>query len=133
MAKQKVSKGYDFSGIYVPITTPFNNDESIAWDKLESNIKKMNSTKVKGYVVQGSTGEFCYLSTEEKLQTIERVGFDSLFGRKYLCNFKTLNHFKMHNDLLIFFCFIKRLESMHRMINWLLADPVVRGLPLRLT
>ena len=75
MANQKVCKGYDFSGIYVPITTPFNNDESIAWDKLESNIKKMNSTKIKGYVVQGSTGEFCYLSTEEKLQTIERVRF----------------------------------------------------------
>ena len=81
MAKQKLSKGYDFSGIYVPITTPFNDDESIAWDKLESNIKKMNSTKVKGYVVQGSTGEFCYLSTEEKLQTIERVGFGALFAR----------------------------------------------------
>ena len=73
MPATKVGKGYDFSGIYVPITTPFNKDESIAWDKLESNIKKMNSTKVKGYVVQGSTGEFCYLSTDEKIKTISKV------------------------------------------------------------
>ena len=71
--QQKVSKGYDFSGIYTPITTPFNDDESIAWDKLESNIKKMNATKLKGYVVQGSTGEFCYLSTEEKVETVRKV------------------------------------------------------------
>ena len=75
MGLKKVSKGYDFSGIYVPIITPFNEDESIAWDKLESNIKKMNNSKVKGYVVQGSTGEFCYLSGEEKIQTVKKVFF----------------------------------------------------------
>ena len=68
-----IQKGYDFSGIYVPIITPFNDDESIAWDKLESNIKKMNNSKVKGYVVQGSTGEFCYLSSEEKIETVKKV------------------------------------------------------------
>ena len=68
-----IQKGYDFSGIYVPIITPFNEDESIAWDKLESNIKKMNNSRVKGYVVQGSTGEFCYLSSEEKIQTVKKV------------------------------------------------------------
>ena len=66
-------KGYDFSGIYVPITTPFNDDETIAWDKLESNIKQMNNSNVKGYVVQGSTGEFCYLSAEEKVKTVKKV------------------------------------------------------------
>ena len=66
-------KGYDFSGIYVPITTPFNDDESIAWEKLESNIKKMNASNVKGFVVQGSTGEFCYLSAEEKVNTVKKV------------------------------------------------------------
>ena len=118
MAKPKISKGYDFSGIYVPITTPFNDDESIAWDKLESNIKKMNSTKVKGYVVQGSTGEFCYLSTEEKLQTIERVGFGSLFGRKYLCNYESLLYSFDFYSVYLNMNFIKRLESMHRKINW---------------
>ena len=68
-----IQKGYDFSGIYVPIITPFNEDESIAWDKLESNIKKMNNSRVKGYVVQGSTGEFCYLSNEEKIETVKKV------------------------------------------------------------
>ena len=73
MSVRKLFKGYDFSGIYVPITTPFNEDESIAWDKLESNIKKMNASNLKGYVVQGSTGEFCYLTEEEKVETIKKV------------------------------------------------------------
>ena len=86
MAVQKVCKGYDFSGVYSPITTPFNQDESIAWDKLESNIKKMNSSNLKGYVVQGSTGEFCYLSTEEKIETIKKV--TTLFIFMILCNSK---------------------------------------------
>ena len=67
------SKGYDVSGIFVPITTPFNEDESIAWDKLESNIKKMNTLNFKGFVVQGFTGEFCYLGADEKVQTVQKV------------------------------------------------------------
>ena len=25
----------DFAGVYPPITTPFNNDETISWNKLE--------------------------------------------------------------------------------------------------
>ena len=67
------SKKLNFAGVYPPITTPFNNDESIAWDKLEQNLSKMNSIKLRGYLVQGSNGEYCYLSAEERVEMIRKA------------------------------------------------------------
>ena len=63
----------DFAGVYPPITTPFNKDETIAWNKLEENLSKMNAMKLRGYLVQGSNGEYCYLSAEERVEMIRRV------------------------------------------------------------
>ena len=51
------TKKLDLTGLYPPITTPFNDDESIAWDKLKANMDKWNDTKLRGYLVQGSNGE----------------------------------------------------------------------------
>ena len=65
----------DFSGVYPPITTPFNKDETIAWDKLETNLSKMNDIPLRGYLVQGSNGEYCYLSAEERVEMIKKVYF----------------------------------------------------------
>ena len=65
----------DFSGVYPPITTPFNKDETIAWDKLETNLSKMNEIPLRGYLVQGSNGEYCYLSAEERVEMIKKVNF----------------------------------------------------------
>ena len=65
----------DFAGVYPPITTPFNKDETIAWNKLEENLSKMNAMKLRGYLVQGSNGEYCYLSAEERVEMIRRVKF----------------------------------------------------------
>ena len=62
-------------GIYPPITTPFNEDETIAWDKLEANMAKWNKTGLAGYLVQGSNGEYCYLTQEERVEMIQKVGF----------------------------------------------------------
>ncbi len=42
----------NLSGIFPPITTPFDDRERIAWDKLEHNILKLNETDVAGYLVQ---------------------------------------------------------------------------------
>ena len=39
---------HDFSGIYPPIPTPFNANESIAYDKLEFNISKWNAIPLRG-------------------------------------------------------------------------------------
>ncbi|CAG5118350.1 unnamed protein product [Candidula unifasciata] len=63
----------DISGIYPPIPTPFNEDESIAYDKLEFNMKKWNKIPFKGYVVQGSTGECCFLNMDERIQVVKEV------------------------------------------------------------
>ena len=63
----------DLSGIYPPIVTPFNQDESIAWDKLESNISKWNQHPLTGFLVHGSNGEFCYLNTKERVEVIKKV------------------------------------------------------------
>lgn len=38
----------DISGIYPPIATPFNSDESIAYDKLAQNIEKWNKIPLRG-------------------------------------------------------------------------------------
>ena len=53
--------------------TDFNKDETIAWNKLEENLSKMNAMKLRGYLVQGSNGEYCYLSAEERVEMIKRV------------------------------------------------------------
>ena len=63
----------DLSGVFPPIVTPFNADQSIAWNKLESNIGKLNSEPLAGYLVHGSNGEFIYLSAEEKLDVVKAM------------------------------------------------------------
>ena len=42
----------DITGVYPPIPTAFNKDETIAWDKLRENIAKWDSHPLKGYLVQ---------------------------------------------------------------------------------
>src|SRR5579864_66548 len=56
-------------GIFPPITTPFSNDGQIDLSRLQSNIKLYNSTRLAGYVMNGSTSESVLLSWDE----IERL------------------------------------------------------------
>ena len=64
----------NLSGVYPPITTPFNQDESIAWDQLKNNLDKWNQIDLlRGYLVQGSNGEYCYLTPNERVEMIEKV------------------------------------------------------------
>lgn len=60
----------DISGIYPPIPTPFNDDESIAYDKLKFNMEKWNKIPFRGYVVQGSNGECCFQNWDERIQMV---------------------------------------------------------------
>lgn len=55
-----------FSGIYPPITTPFNTEGEIYRARLRFNVEKWNQTSLSGYVVCGSTGESVMLTPEEK-------------------------------------------------------------------
>ncbi len=60
------------SGVYPPMATPFRDDE-ILFDGLAENVKKMNSTGLRGYFVCGTNGEFKSLSVDERLRVIETV------------------------------------------------------------
>jgi 4-hydroxy-2-oxoglutarate aldolase len=62
----------DLNGIFPPITTPFI-DDSVAYDKLASNIEKYGPTGLRGFVVLGSNGEYVSLSEEEKRKVVETV------------------------------------------------------------
>ncbi|KAG9484760.1 hypothetical protein GDO78_008065 [Eleutherodactylus coqui] len=63
----------DISGIYPPITTPFNDREQVDYAKLDENLQKYSSIPFRGIVVQGSNGEYTYLSKEERLEVVHRV------------------------------------------------------------
>lgn len=58
----------DLSGIYPPIPTPFDDQERIAFDKLESNLEKWLAQPINGIVMPGSNSEAAYLSKEERVQ-----------------------------------------------------------------
>jgi 4-hydroxy-2-oxoglutarate aldolase len=62
----------DLKGIIPPITSPFIDDE-IAFDKLKSNIEKLNKMNIAGYVILGSNGESVFLTREEKIRIIAYV------------------------------------------------------------
>ena len=53
--------------------TPFASNQSVAWDKLEENLSKLNTEPLAGYLVHGSNGEFCYLDTRERLEMVKTV------------------------------------------------------------
>ena len=57
----------DLSGIYPPIITPFDHDERLAPDKLESNLGKWLDQPLDGVVTPGSNSEACYLTSEERI------------------------------------------------------------------
>lgn len=61
------------SGIFPPITTPFNHSGDIYPAKIRHNVEKWNLTNLAGYVVCGSTGESVYLTEAEKLYLWEEV------------------------------------------------------------
>jgi 4-hydroxy-2-oxoglutarate aldolase len=60
------------NGIIAPITTPFVNDE-VSYEKLKSNIEKLNHKGLSGYVVLGSNGETVFLTRDEKIRLIANV------------------------------------------------------------
>ncbi|XP_029197438.2 4-hydroxy-2-oxoglutarate aldolase, mitochondrial-like [Acropora millepora] len=69
----KESSSIDLSGIFPPIVTPFEDDEEVSYAKLEENFSKWNDIPFKGYVVQGSNGEYPYLRPDEKIDLVRKV------------------------------------------------------------
>ncbi|XP_072095111.1 4-hydroxy-2-oxoglutarate aldolase, mitochondrial isoform X2 [Mobula birostris] len=63
----------DLTGIYPPITTPFNQRGEVNYQQLEENVHKWSKIPFRGLVVQGSNGEFVYLSSEERVEIVRKV------------------------------------------------------------
>ncbi|XP_013770498.1 4-hydroxy-2-oxoglutarate aldolase, mitochondrial isoform X2 [Pundamilia nyererei] len=63
----------DLSGIYPPIATPFTAKEDVDYQKLEENLQKYAKIPFKGLVVQGSNGEYPYLTVEERVEVVRTV------------------------------------------------------------
>lgn len=73
------------SGIYPPITTPFDSDGEIYKTKLRYNVEKWNQTALSGYVVCGSTGESVLLTPEEKYLCWEIVAEAASSDKLLMC------------------------------------------------
>uniref|UniRef100_A0A8D0WE31 4-hydroxy-2-oxoglutarate aldolase, mitochondrial n=1 Tax=Sus scrofa TaxID=9823 RepID=A0A8D0WE31_PIG len=63
----------DISGIYPPVTTPFTATAEVDYGKLEENLHKLGTFPFRGFVVQGSNGEFPFLTSSERLEVVSRV------------------------------------------------------------
>ncbi|XP_006880118.1 PREDICTED: 4-hydroxy-2-oxoglutarate aldolase, mitochondrial isoform X1 [Elephantulus edwardii] len=63
----------DIAGIYPPLTTPFTATAEVDYGKLEENLHKLSTFPFRGFVVQGSTGEFPFLTSRERLEVVSRV------------------------------------------------------------
>ncbi|KAI5932788.1 4-hydroxy-2-oxoglutarate aldolase, mitochondrial [Manis javanica] len=63
----------DIAGIYPPVTTPFTATAEVDYEKLEENLHKLGTFPFRGFVVQGSNGEFPFLTSSERLEVVNRV------------------------------------------------------------
>ncbi|XP_043234348.1 4-hydroxy-2-oxoglutarate aldolase, mitochondrial-like isoform X2 [Amphibalanus amphitrite] len=65
----------DLKGIYPPICTPFTDDGKfdINYEKLAENMKVYQQSPLRGYLVQGSNGEYIYLTPSERVELVRRV------------------------------------------------------------
>ena len=61
MARQKLE------GIYIPVITPFNKDESINFGAIKEIAKFLGENGVTGIIPSGSTGEMIALTKEEQI------------------------------------------------------------------
>jgi 4-hydroxy-2-oxoglutarate aldolase len=55
------------SGVFPPITTPFDGEGRVHLGALADNLERWNEYDLAGYVVLGSNGEAVYLTEEEKV------------------------------------------------------------------
>lgn len=61
----------EWNGIFVALTTPFDDSGALSPTRAEENVKKYNKTALAGYLVLGSTGECITLTDRESLSMLE--------------------------------------------------------------
>ncbi|XP_008178048.2 4-hydroxy-2-oxoglutarate aldolase, mitochondrial [Chrysemys picta bellii] len=63
----------DLRGIFPPLTTPFTAQGEVDYSRLEENLHRYATAPFRGFVVQGSSGEYPYLTPQERLAVVSRV------------------------------------------------------------
>ncbi len=58
-------------GVFTPIVTSFDEDGNVAHDKIAFNLERWNQTRLRGYIVLGSNGEWVFLDEAERLAVLE--------------------------------------------------------------
>lgn len=59
------------NGIFPPLTTSFNPDESLSTGHIKKNIELLNPYGLSGYLILGSNGELVMLSHDEKIKALQ--------------------------------------------------------------
>jgi 4-hydroxy-tetrahydrodipicolinate synthase len=62
-----------FSGVYPAMTTPFRSDDSIDFEQLRADARRLEAAGVDGLVAVGSTGESATMTHDEHVEVVEAV------------------------------------------------------------
>jgi len=73
MNEEKTMHREKLSGVFAPITTPFDDRGNLLLDRMAFNIQKLSSSRLRGYLVLGTNGEFRSLSTAEQMEVLKIV------------------------------------------------------------
>ncbi len=73
MKEQKAVHRERLSGVFAPLTTPFDDRGNILLEQMASNVQKLNGSGLRGYLVLGTNGEFRSLSTSEQMEVLKTV------------------------------------------------------------
>src|SRR6266542_4325140 len=60
----------DLSGIFPPITTPFDSDGEVLLGRFKENSRRWSDCNLSAHVLLGANAESAFLSEEEKLQLV---------------------------------------------------------------
>ena len=64
--------GFPFPGLNLAVTTPFDEDGRIAFDRLEDHLERYIAAGIPGFVLSSGTGMHVYLTREESDELVAR-------------------------------------------------------------
>ena len=70
----------EFKGIYVPIITPYKNDNTVNEESLNEIIEFLIMSRVNGIIIAGTTGEY-YAQTTEERKNLLRISKEIINNR----------------------------------------------------
>lgn len=73
MPQEKEFHRERLSGVFAPLTTPFDEQGNLLLDQMASNVQKLNHSRLRGYLVLGTNGEFRSLSPPEQMEVLKTV------------------------------------------------------------